>query len=408
MATPLGGPARTRRPGPPPSRPQVPSRPLVPRRPSRPLAPRLLAPCRPRRPRRPLAADGRLVPRRPRGPLAPRLLAILLVRGDIGDGGDVALLALVIVGGALLLRNLDGRRRAAGPAAGFRPGPPPPGYPAGPYQSAHGGFVGFGQPPVPPAPPTPPGPESMTMPVSSVGAPTAPPPAAAATAPLYGYPPPLPPPPLLPPPPPPPIRRPEHSLLGRLTLSLVAVALGVLGVFDAAGGHDIAARHYLALTLAVLGAGLLVGTLVGRARWLIWLGVPVTVALIATSTGEVVFRGGAGDRQFAPSTVSAIADRYEVGAGSMTIDLSDVDFTDREVRTDVRVGVGDIEVTVPPTVDVTIRAHAGVGDVKVFGVDYSGTGVTRSITDNGIDGAGGGTLELILNVSLGEVEVFRA
>jgi phage shock protein PspC (stress-responsive transcriptional regulator) len=336
------------------------------------------------------------------------LLAILLIRHNIGDGGDVALLLVIVIGGLLLLRNIDARRRPVGPVAGFRPGGPPPAYPSVPYPSPYGPYAGSGQPAPGPA-----GTGALTTPMSTVGAPTAPLTAAGATVPPYSYgnPPPTPPPygygnP--PPTPPPPVPRPAPSVLGRLTLSALAVALGVLGLLDATTGHDITARHYLALALAVLGTGLLLGTLLGRARWLIWVGVPLTVALIATSTAEVVFRGGIGDRAFTLTTANGIADRYEVGAGTMTVDLSAVDFTDRDIHTDVRVGIGDLQITVPPNVDVTIRVHAGVGDVTLFGVDYSGAGVTQAVTDDGSDGAGGGSLDLVLNVSLGQVEVLRA
>jgi phage shock protein PspC (stress-responsive transcriptional regulator) len=324
------------------------------------------------------------------------LLAILLIRHNIGDGGDVALLLVIVIGGLLLLRNIDARRRPVGPVAGFRPGGPPPAYPSARYPSPYGPYAGSGQPAPGPA-----GAGPLTTPMSAVGAPTAPLAAAGAAVPPYGYGTP-------PPTPPPPVPRPAPSVLGRLTLSALAVALGVLGLLDATTGHDISARHYLALALAVLGTGLLLGTLLGRARWLVWVGVPLTVALIATSTAEVVFRGGVGDRAFIPTTASAVAGRYEIGAGTMTVDLSGVDFTDRDIHTDVRVGVGDLRITVPRNVDVTIRVHAGIGDVRLFGVDYSGAGVTQAVTDDGADGAGGGSLELVLNVSLGQVEVFRA
>jgi phage shock protein PspC (stress-responsive transcriptional regulator) len=327
------------------------------------------------------------------------LLAILLVRGDIGDGGDVVLLLLLVIGGTLLMRKIERRRGRTGALAGFSPGGPPPAYPTAPYPPAYSPYTGYGQPAAGAA-----GAEQLTAPLAAVGAPTAPLPGVGTPAPPYGY-------AGSPPPPPPPSRpaRPrEPSVLGRLTLSAMAIALGVLGVLDAARGYDLTARHYLALALAVLGAGLLVGTVVGRARWLVWLGVLVSVALIASSTAEVVFRGGAGDREFRPTSVSAVADRYEVGAGTMTIDLSQVDFTDRDVRTDVRAGVGDIRIAVPPEVDVTIRAHAGAGDLTLLGVHYEGLQVSQTITDDGPDGAGGGALELVVNVGLGEVEVFRA
>ncbi|HVQ92672.1 MAG TPA: PspC domain-containing protein, partial [Mycobacteriales bacterium] len=376
--------------------------------------------------------------------VAAALLGILLIRGDIGDGGDVALLALLVVGGVLLFRNTAGRRRSTRRAGGAPPGYPPP-YPApdfqpttqfgtgqfgtgqfGTGQSGTAAFgtaqfgtgqsgtaqfgtaqFGTGQSTVPPgaapgatvpADPTTPLATGVPAPGGSgefgltvdLGGP--------GTLPPYTY---------VAPPAPPPKRR-EPSLLGRLTLSATAVALGILGLLDAAGANDFRVRHYLALALVVIGAGLLLGTLLGRARWLVWIGLPLTVALIASSGAEVMFHGGIGDRVYAPTSLADVHNRYELGGGSMTLDLSGVDFADADVRSDIRVGLGDLRITLPPNVDVTVRAHAGVGDLNLFGLQDDGAGVSRAITDNGADGVGGGRLELILNINLGDVEVSRA
>jgi hypothetical protein len=209
-------------------------------------------------------------------------------------------------------------------------------------------------------------------------------------------------------PPPPPAAPKERSILGRLTLSAVAVAVGILGALDAADRVHPGVRHYLALALAVLGAGMLVGTWRGRARWLVWLGVPLTIALVAAGTAESTLHGGTGDRTYNPRSVADIAGRYELGAGTVTLDLSAVDFADHDVVTSGRVGVGQLQVIVPAGVDVTVRAHSGIGEVNVFGVQDNGSGVSRTLTDDGADGPGGGVLELTLDVGLGQVEVDRA
>ena len=142
---------------------------------------------------------------------------------------------------------------------------------------------------------------------------------------------------------PPPVKPPkERSVLGRITLSVLLLVLGITAALDAAGAVDPQARHYLALAIGVLGLGLVVGAWRGRARGLVWLGIPLTVALIAVSTAEVNLDGGAGDRQYRPLSVGEVQDRYEVGVGNLELDLSELDFTGRVVSTTASAGIGHV------------------------------------------------------------------
>src|SRR5439155_264175 len=83
---------------------------------------------------------------------------------------------------------------------------------------------------------------------------------------------------------------------------------------------------------------------------------------------------------------------YSYGAGRIRFDLTGVDFGTADVRTEVELGAGDLEITVPPTVDVDVALDLGVGDATLFDSHASGLGVSRSRDDTGADGTGGGTL----------------
>lgn len=305
------------------------------------------------------------------------VLGILLIRGD---AGDLALLAVVVIGVVLIVRNIDERRRQEpGPSWAGPPYPPPgdpPAYRTG--EPAEAAWAGAG------------GPAEPLSTASTTTGVLPPDP--------YGYP---------PPPPTRPRRRRPRSVLGLLTLSAMLVALGVLGALDGSGALDPSARHYLALALAVLGAGLLAGAWVGRARWLVALGIPLTLALVAAGTAENSFRGGTGERLVHPVTSADLQPRYELGAGSLDLDLSDVDFTELSGRTTVHLGVGNVSIVVPRDVDVTVHAQAGVGSLDLLGSHYEGVGLDRSLADNGPDGSGGGDLDLTVDVGLGHVEVDR-
>lgn len=285
--------------------------------------------------------------------IAALVLAGILVSGD---AGDVVLVGVLVIGGVLLARHLDDRRSGSPPPSAAPPSPPPP----QPYQA----YQAYDQP------------------------------AGTATATL----------------PPVPVPKPpkQRSVLSLLTISLVLLAVGVLAAIDVASGDDaVQPRHYLALALGLVGAGMIAGAFRGRARRLIWVGVPLSVALLAATNAEGALDGGTGDRRYAPATAEEVQDRYELGAGNLLVDLTGVDFAGRSVSTDVDLGIGDVEVRVPPNVDVTVTGRSQIGEVEVFGRRVNGTDSERTLTDQGVDGPGGGTLELRVEIGIGKVEVDR-
>ena len=84
------------------------------------------------------------------------------------------------------------------------------------------------------------------------------------------------------------------------TLALVAIALGSLGLYDT--GHEVSAAAYAALALTVVGVMLLVGSVVGRAGGLIFLGIVATIALAISSA---VDGNWSTERQIARTPVAA-------------------------------------------------------------------------------------------------------
>src|SRR5262249_36872119 len=146
-----------------------------------------------------------------------------------------------------------------------------------------------------------------------------------------------------------------RSRLGRVTFSLLLVAIGVLAAVHLAGAQ-ITPLSYVAVALAVIGLGLLIGAWFGRARWLI---APGLVLALVLTAGSAIHRWSADHPQrtqvWQPTTVAEIEDNYQLDLGSATLDLSHVDFTDHDVTIDVHVKVGNLLVTLPPTVDATVE-----------------------------------------------------
>lgn len=299
---------------------------------------------------------------------------------------------------------------------GWYPFPPAPGAPgAGP--AAHGY-----QPPVPPGaqyrPPTPPTSGYAQNPAGGAAYGSQPggyrPPFAphgpyAAGPSPYPYPGLGPRPAPVPVPPPPPAPPRPHSRLGLITLSLALVAMGVLAIIALASG-GLPAQTYIAVALAVVGLGLVIGAWVGRARWLIALGVLLSLSLaISVGVGRVGHvERGSGDITWRPTSVADIANSYDRGAGTITLDLTGVDFTNQQKTVAMHVNAGNVRVILPSTVDADVQARVGTGDARVFGTHWSGIGDgQRQIVDNGPDGPGGGRLELDIRVDLGALEVSR-
>lgn len=216
------------------------------------------------------------------------------------------------------------------------------------------------------------------------------------------YPPPA---PATPPPPKPPKPPKQRSILGRLTFFAIIVVMGLLAVLDMAG-VNVAVSAYFAAALTTIGLGLLVGTWFGRARGLIFLAFLTTIGLLI-STGTERWGSEFRDSVYRPANLAEVADSYEFTLGNVTLDLRGVDFTGADQATTVRMSVGQLRVLLPDRVDTTAQVHVG-GRTVLFGQEYSGDDASsRSVTDLGRDGAGGGKLALDLHLETGNLEVIR-
>jgi phage shock protein PspC (stress-responsive transcriptional regulator) len=202
-----------------------------------------------------------------------------------------------------------------------------------------------------------------------------------------------------------PTERPR-SALGRITVSVAALAIGIVAVNDATWA-TVPAATYVATALAIVGLGLLVGSWWGRSRGLIALGIVLGLALVpAVIIGR--FDLGSENFTFRPTTLAELPTGTEHrGAGSVLYDLSAVPFTDADRETlDIDQTAGDLTVIVPPAVDVVVEADIGAGEIQAFGNASSGLGQERRFTDDG-GSPGGGTLTLGLDLGAGSIEVRR-
>jgi phage shock protein PspC (stress-responsive transcriptional regulator) len=204
------------------------------------------------------------------------------------------------------------------------------------------------------------------------------------------------------PPRPPRVRRQRSQLTG-ITISATLLAAGILAALHASNAATIDAGTALAICLIVLGAGLVVGAVYGRGRGLITLGVLLTAATAVATVADVSFAGGTGDRAWHPLTPAALEQHYELGAGHGVLDLRDLSLDGQTRRIEATLGMGHLEVDLPPGAEVTVDAHTGFGEVVLPGIQQGGVDVDRHVMLDGFDGR----LELDLRVGMGRLEVNR-
>ncbi|MGH8875452.1 MAG: hypothetical protein ACRDVM_09415, partial [Acidimicrobiia bacterium] len=122
--------------------------------------------------------------------------------------------------------------------------------------------------------------------------------------------------------PPGPSAPPSRSVLGRITLALALVALGRLALADnLLPTVDAQPRHYLALATMAIGLGLLAGSVWGKARWLILIGVVLVPPLVISPVAEYGLRN-LGDQHVIPASFDQLQPGYELPFGALSTSLS--------------------------------------------------------------------------------------
>lgn len=216
----------------------------------------------------------------------------------------------------------------------------------------------------------------------------------------------LPKPPSAAPPPAPAGPPPPRSILGRLTVGVGLLALGALAVADNLTTLvNPQPRHYLALATVAVGTGLLVGAWVGRARWMILLGVLLVPPLLVSPMAEFDWRTNFDARVVSPATVAELQSSYDPSVARLVFDLTDIPWDGDVASFEASIGAGEIVLIVPDDVAVTGSVRVGVGEIQTPSGTRSGFGELSSILSMSGDS---GTIAADLSVRAGRIEVVRA
>lgn len=198
-------------------------------------------------------------------------------------------------------------------------------------------------------------------------------------------------------------RPPRSPALLALTASLTAIALAATWIYEETQ-KDLHWTTYIAVALAVVGTGLLIGTFVGHGAPLIAIGIVLAVAL---GIGSVFPSGRIGSQQPRPDVAAEVRTHYKHGIGLLELDLTRV--TDpaallgRTVTLDA--GIGQTKIIVPDGLNVDVSAEIDAGQIDVFGRTDDGTDVDlHDVADRPTEPA----LTIRIDQQLGNIEVIRS
>lgn len=204
----------------------------------------------------------------------------------------------------------------------------------------------------------------------------------------------------------PPAPRPRRPRVGAATLGVATMVLAgsaIAGIW----APWFTIPHVIGLLVAVLAAGLLIGSFVNAGRGLIWLLIPLSVVGFGMTTINFDGPNDFGDVNATPTTVAEVNDKYEISVGSVMLDLRQLPDSG-SVKTAVEADLGELVVHVPKNADVTFTCEASsIGELNCLGKRAEGSTAQVDGTDLGENGEGGLKIDLDVLTNVGEVKVLR-
>jgi phage shock protein PspC (stress-responsive transcriptional regulator) len=198
----------------------------------------------------------------------------------------------------------------------------------------------------------------------------------------------------------------ERSMLGRITIGMILLGLGVLAILDniAAVPIDAQPRHYMALAVTILGLGLLVGSIAGRARWLILIGALLVPTLVFSPIFEYDWSSENFDRRVQPTLMEDWESVQSIDFGTLVVDLRHLPWDGETLELDASVDIGDLQIYVPADVGIVGFASVDIGRVAEPGRSSAGLRDPQLQWDEHGDR---GTLLLSAEVNIGNIDIRR-
>jgi phage shock protein PspC (stress-responsive transcriptional regulator) len=122
---------------------------------------------------------------------------------------------------------------------------------------------------------------------------------------------------------------------------------------------------------------------------------------VAFSWFNVSLSDGVGTRVYQPVGATSLQPTYEIGVGKLRVDLSHIGTVSQPTHIRAKVGVGELQIVLPPGLPVNITSHAKVGDLSILGSEHSGRDLNLTTADRG-------SLVIDASVGAGDVRVTRS
>ena len=168
-------------------------------------------------------------------------------------------------------------------------------------------------------------------------------------------------------------------------------------------GAGVGGEAFVASVVIVAGVAILVGAFVKPVRWLILPALAIALPAAFVSAAGISLDGGYGERTYRPTSAAAIADRYELGAGKLVVDLRGADLPAGDQRLDLEVGMGEAVVIVDPDVCVSADADIGAGQADVL--DRGSGGLDVALVEDTVARPGAARLVVDADIGLGHLDI---
>ena len=164
-----------------------------------------------------------------------------------------------------------------------------------------------------------------------------------------------------------------------------------------------------ALGLLVLGVGLIVASVIGRARWLIVPALLLLPAMLLASVVRLPLEGRYGDTVVYVQEIADVHDAYRTTVGRVYLDLSKFDRRDDIQRLPISASAvaGTVTIVLPFDATYTATGHTGFGELS-FGPNANHASVDVDATTH-VESRfpGGPSFVFDLETGIGNVSIYR-
>jgi|GEM_PF-1048160 len=188
-----------------------------------------------------------------------------------------------------------------------------------------------------------------------------------------------------------------------VTIGLASLVFGVCFLARELGA-SIGFLGIVGFVIATLGLGTLVAAVWGRPGKLVVLGFLSLFLLPVADLIELGIEGGYGYRPVTTSSQSALKEKYELGAGELEMDLSNLELTS-DTRFEIDMGAGYALVILPKDLPVSINASSTFGDLEILGTDREG--IENEVQVNKLTNSSNPTLTIDAHITYGMIEIIR-